>query len=61
MDEKEKYESLVNGMIQKLVNLINDYLERTSFEEITVTWLCLEIWASKQLLIDYESGNDFLK
>ncbi len=44
---------------EELVHLINDYLERTPFEEITVTWLCLEIWASKQLLIDYESREWF--
>ena len=44
---------------QELIDLINGYFDRTPFEEITVTWLCLAIWASKQLLIDYESREWF--
>ena len=60
MDEKRKvWKPRKWNDPEELVNLINDYLERTPFEEITVTWLCLEIWASKQLLIDYESREWF--
>ena len=43
----------------ELSTIINDYLDRTPFEEITVTGLCLEIWASKQLLLDYEEREWF--
>lgn len=44
---------------QELINLINKYLDDTEVEEYTVTWLCLAIWASKQLLIDYEKREWF--
>lgn len=39
---------------EELISLINIYLEVTPIEEYTVTGLCLSIWASKQLLLDYE-------
>lgn len=44
---------------EELINLINVYLEITPIEEYTVTGLCLSIWASKQLLIDYEKRDWF--
>lgn len=44
---------------QELIDLINNYLLNTPFEEYTVTWLCLSIWASKQLLNDYEEREWF--
>lgn len=44
---------------EELIDLINVYLEITPIEEYTVTGLCLSIWASKQLLIDYEKRDWF--
>ena len=44
---------------EELIGLINVYLELTPIEEYTVTGLCLSIWASKQLLIDYEKRDLF--
>lgn len=44
---------------EQLIDLINSYLEETDIEEYTVTWLCLYVWASKQLLIDYEERDWF--
>lgn len=44
---------------EQLVELINSYLEETEVEEYTVTWLCLYVWASKQLLLDYEEREWF--
>lgn len=44
---------------EELINLINDYLENTNFEEYSITWLALKLWTSRQLLIDYENRDEF--
>lgn len=44
---------------QELVELINNYLEATPFEEWSVTGLALTLGTSKQLLIDYQKREEF--
>lgn len=44
---------------QELIELINNYLEETPFEEWSVTGLALTLGTSKQLLIDYQKREEF--
>lgn len=44
---------------EELINLINEYLENTPFDEYSITWLALKLWTSRQLLIDYENREDY--
>ena len=46
---------------QELIELINNYLEETPFEEWSVTGLALTLGTSKQLLIDYQKGKSLEK
>lgn len=43
----------------ELINLINEYLENTSFDEYSITWLAYQLWTSRQLLIDYENRAEY--
>jgi len=44
---------------QELIDLINKYLEETNFEEYSITGLALQLWSSRQLLIDYENREEY--
>ena len=44
---------------EELIELINNYLENTKFDDYSITWLALQLWTSRQLLIDYENREEF--